>query len=152
MALTDVKKRVPNTANLRKLARQFGACPDAIAWATSECRDAAEVWQNANAARLLWIALRPGILTSEELREFAEAALVETPPPEKDLVRIRACLDATDGLSYPTDCPRERWAALAVAARGQLSDLKAKLGDVEQVQAKILRRICPQPFAEEGAG
>lgn len=135
-----------NTSDVQALGIRYGACADAIAWAKRECRDAREIWVKADAEKVLWIASQPGILTTDQLRKFAEEAIRETPPPEKDLIRLRACLDGTDGLTYPDDCPRERWAALAVAARGQLPG--GTRGDVQRRQAAIARRVCPQPFVE----
>lgn len=136
----------PNTTNIAELGRRYGACAEAIDWARRKCRDAREIWVQADAEKLLWIATQPGILTADQLRKFAEEAIRETPPPEKDLVRIRACLDCTDGLTYPDDCPRERWAALAVVARGQMPG--GARGDVQRRQAAIARRVCQQPFVE----
>jgi len=140
------KMPVENTTDVRSLGRRFAACDEAIEWAASECRDAREIWVKADSEKLVWIATQPGVLENDQLRRFVEEAMVATPPPEKDALRIRACLDGSDGLAYPNDCPRERWAALAMAARGQLPG--GTRDDVQRRHAQILRHVCPQPFAE----
>lgn len=139
---------IPNTTNVADLGRQHGACLESLDWARRNCRDAREIWDKADADKLIWIALRPGVLTDQQLRQFAERALIETPPPEKDVARIRACIDGTDGLTYPDECTRERWAAAAIVARGQISDEKPDAARARH--ERILRAICPQPFAKGG--
>lgn len=133
-----------NTKDIADLGRRYGACEDAIQWAINECADAGEIWQKSNPERLIWIATQHGILTDEQLAAFAQWGLIATPPPKADVDRIRACLDGTDNLTYPGNCSRARWAALAIAARGKLP-----VGDVAQTreaQAHQLRKIAPQPF------
>jgi len=140
------KMPVENTADVRSLGRQFAACDEAIEWAASECRDAREIWEKADAEKVVWIATRSGVLTDEQLMEFVEEALGVTPPPnDGQLARIRACLDGSDRMTYSEGCSRALWAALALVCWGRFPD-----GDKDVtrlVQAAILRRVCPQPFS-----
>jgi len=138
---------VENTTNVRSLGQQFAACDEAVEWAVRECRDAREIWVKADAEKLAWIATRPGVLTDGQLMEFVEEALRVTPPSDdRQLSRIRACLDGSDMMTYPENCSRALWAALALVCWGRFPG-----GDQDVTrltQAAILRRVCPQPVSE----
>lgn len=138
---------VENTTDVESLGLAHSACREAIDWATANCRDAVDIWNRADAEKLLWVATRRDVLTDQQLLAFVEWALVNTPPPPKDAARIRACLDGSDRLTYPTDCSRARWAALAIAARGRLP--KGTVEQTREAMAAQVRKMCAQPFAIE---
>ena len=136
--------RERNTENIEELGQRFNACPEAVAWARSNCKNAQEIWQKADDEYVVWIACQRGILTSDELRKFSEWCLKNTPAEEPINARVRKALDNPNGLSYPPGMTAERWSALAMAQRGRVEgDAK----DARRQQAKFLRSLCRQPFA-----
>lgn len=56
---------------IEQFCDKHNACPEGREWALANCEDMQEVWQTAKPEWLLWIAIRPSVLTEKELRLFA---------------------------------------------------------------------------------
>ena len=57
--------------DIRKFAKQFGACGDGAEWAITNCAEMDDVWQKAKPEWLIWVATRDGVLDDKTLRLFA---------------------------------------------------------------------------------
>lgn len=119
-----------NTTDVQVLGERYGACSEAIAWAKSECKNAAEIWNKADDGMLAWIALRQDVLTNDELRDLARWCLSELDVDPARRPRITSALDGTDHLAYPSSCSRERWAACSAVnhVRGDRAARNARIG------------------------
>ena len=56
---------------IEQFCDKHNACAEGREWAIANCKDMAEVWDEAQPDWLIWVATRPGVLTDKELRLFA---------------------------------------------------------------------------------
>jgi hypothetical protein len=55
---------------IEQFCEKHNACEDGRKWALAVCKDMQEVWENAKADWLVWVACRPGVLSEKDLRLF----------------------------------------------------------------------------------
>ena len=132
--------------DIRKFAKQFGACGDGAEWAITNCAEMDDVWQKAKPEWLIWVATRDGVLDDKTLRLFACWSVRQVWHLLSD-ERSRRAVEVAERFAHG-ECNETELDAAWAAARAAAWDAAGN------TQAAWLRSNVQNPFvkAAEAAG
>jgi hypothetical protein len=148
------------TLTIEQFCDKHNACLEGREWALSNCKDMEEVWQLAKPYWLIWVALREGVLTDEELRLFAAWSARQVQhlmTDERSIKAIEVAERYANGLatdqelaaarSAARDAADAAWSAARSAARDAADAAwSAAWSAARERQAAWLRANCKPNF------